>query len=94
MQLFYLVPLPQEPELIAEMDHNKIAKACAAVIKAANSLGDSIGKGSLKTTTIELEEGYAIVVGSSKVVLIGLAGTDGQASLGLLKRNLVSISNI
>ena len=76
------------------MDHSKIAKACAAIIKDSNTLGGDIGKGSLRTTTIELEDGFAVLVGSEKNVLIALAGLDGKASLGLLKRNLISISNL
>lgn len=81
-------------QTLTDMDHSKIAKACAAIIKDSNSLGKDIGKGSLKTTTIELDNGYAVLVGSEKNVLIALAGVDGRSSLGLLKRNLISISNL
>lgn len=81
-------------QTITEMDHAKIAKACATIIKDSNNLGKDIGKGSLRTTTIELEEGYAVLVGSEKNVLIALAGVDGRSSLGLIKRNLISISNL
>ena len=81
-------------QTITDMDHGKIAKACAAIIKDSNNLGKDINKGGLKTTTIELENGFAVLVGSEKTVLIGLAGTDGRASLALLKRNLISISNL
>ncbi len=81
-------------QTIVEMNHNKIAKACAAIIKDSNTLGNDIGKGSLKTTTIELENGYAVLVGSEKTLLIALAGHDGRSSLGLLKKNLSSISNL
>jgi predicted regulator of Ras-like GTPase activity (Roadblock/LC7/MglB family) len=81
-------------QTITDMDHSKIAKACAAIIKDSNTLGKDTGKGSLKTTTIELENGFAILVGSEKNTLIALAGSDGRSSLALLKRNLVSISNL
>ncbi|MFX1322855.1 MAG: roadblock/LC7 domain-containing protein [Promethearchaeota archaeon] len=82
-------------QTITEMDHGKIAKACTAIINDSNNLGNDIGKGALKTTTIELENGFAVLVGGSdKHVLIALAGLDGKASLGLLKRNLISISNL
>ena len=81
-------------QTITDMDHGKIAKACATIIKDSNTLGKDIGKGNLKTTTIELNEGFAVLVGSTKTVLIALAGSDGMASLGLLKRNLISISNL
>jgi predicted regulator of Ras-like GTPase activity (Roadblock/LC7/MglB family) len=79
-------------QTILESDHGAIAKSCAAIIKEINSLGSSIKKGALKDTTIEMEEGFAVIVGGSDVVLIALAGQDGKASLGLLKRNLMSIS--
>ena len=81
-------------QTITEMDHGKIAKACAAIIKDSNNVGKDIGKGGLKTTSIELENGFAVLVGSEKTVLIGLAGLDGRSSLALLKRNLMSISNL
>jgi len=81
-------------QTITEMDHGTISKACAAIIKDSNSLGKDIGKGTLKTTTIELENGFAVLVGTDEIVLIALAGLDGKASLSLLKRNLISISNL
>ena len=81
-------------QTITEMDHAKIAKACVSIIKDSNTLGADIGKGSLRNTTIELENGFAVLAGSDKAVLIALAGIDGKASLGLLKRNLISISNL
>ncbi|MFW9824095.1 MAG: roadblock/LC7 domain-containing protein [Candidatus Thorarchaeota archaeon] len=81
-------------QTITEMDHEKIAKACVAIIKDSNTLGKDTGKGGLKTTTIELEDGFAVLVGSEKSTLIALAGSDGRSSLALLKRNLISISNL
>ena len=81
-------------QTITEMDHAKIAKSCVSIIKDSNTLGANIEKGSIKTTTIELEEGFAVLVGSEKTVLIALAGIDGNASLGLLKRNLINISKL
>ena len=81
-------------QTITEMDHAKISKSCLSIIKDSNTLGANIEKGSIKTTTIELEEGFAVLVGSEKTVLIALAGIDGNASLGLLKRNLISISKL
>ncbi|TFG16559.1 MAG: roadblock/LC7 domain-containing protein [Promethearchaeota archaeon] len=80
-------------QTITDMNHDAIAKACSAIVKDSNNLGKDIGKGSLKTTTIELESGFAVLVGSDQHVLIALAGLDGKASLSLLKRNLMSISN-
>lgn len=81
-------------QTITEMNHAEIAKSCVSIIKDSNTLGSNIDKGSIKNTTIELEEGFAVLVGSDKTVLIALAGIDGKASLGLLKRNLISISKL
>ena len=105
-ELFDVVPeteglIASDPEgkvivgqTITDMDHNGIAKACATLIKNGNTLGENTGKGGLKTATIELEDGYGVIVSSDKGILIALAGLDGKASLSLLKRNLISISNL
>ncbi|MFX1558832.1 MAG: roadblock/LC7 domain-containing protein [Promethearchaeota archaeon] len=81
-------------QTITDMNHQSIAKACLTIINDSNSLGKNIGKGTLQVTTIELEKGFAVLVGSDKIILIALAGLDGKASLSLLKRNLISISNL
>lgn len=81
-------------QTITDMNDEKIAKACAQILKDSNELGQDIEKGSVRNTTIELENGYAVLVGSKKMVLIALAGADGRSSLGLLKRNLISISKL
>jgi len=81
-------------QTITDMDHNGIAKACATLIKNTNAMGENTGKGNLKSAIIELEDGYIVIVGSDKGILIALAGLDGKASLSLLKRNLISISNL
>jgi predicted regulator of Ras-like GTPase activity (Roadblock/LC7/MglB family) len=81
-------------QTITEMDHSKIAKSCLSIVNDSNTLGTDIGKGSLRTTTVELEEGFAVLVGTEKKILIALAGADGKSSLGLLKRNLISISKL
>ncbi|MBY9012208.1 MAG: roadblock/LC7 domain-containing protein [Candidatus Lokiarchaeota archaeon] len=81
-------------QTITDMDHSGIAKKCSAIMKESNELGNNTGKGALKSATIELENGYAVIVGSNTGILIALAGLDGKSSLSLLKRNLVSISNL
>jgi predicted regulator of Ras-like GTPase activity (Roadblock/LC7/MglB family) len=79
---------------ITDMDDDKIAKACVAIVNDSNALGNDTGKGGLKTITIELEDGFVVLVGSKENTLIALAGSDGRSSLALLKRNLISISNL
>ncbi len=81
-------------QTLVELDHSNIAKSCVAIIKDSNGLGKEINKGDCKTTTLELENGYIIIVGSEKLVLIGIAGIDAKESLALLKRNLISISRL
>jgi predicted regulator of Ras-like GTPase activity (Roadblock/LC7/MglB family) len=81
-------------QTITDMDHSGIAKKCSAIMKESNGLGTNTGKGALKSATIELENGYAVIVGSETGILIALAGLDGKSSLSLLKRKLVSISNL
>ncbi|MFW9949502.1 MAG: roadblock/LC7 domain-containing protein [Candidatus Thorarchaeota archaeon] len=79
-------------QTLLEMDHDPIAKSCATIMKETNNFGKDIGKGSLQATTIELEKGYAVLVGSDTTILIALAGLDGKSSLSLLKRHLIAIS--
>ena len=81
-------------QTITDMDHSGIAKKCSAIMKESIELGNNTGKVALKSATIELENGYAVIVGSNTGILIALAGLDGKSSLSLLKRNLVSISNL
>lgn len=80
-------------QTLTDMDHNSIAKECVTIINSSNVLGTSIGKGDLKTTTVELTDGFAVLAGSDELLLIALAGLDGKASLSLLKRNLSLIIN-
>ncbi len=78
-------------QTILDSDHNEIAQKCAIIIKEAQNLGSTIKKGAFKDTTIELEEGFAVIVGNNELILVAIAGTDGKASLGLLKRKMITI---
>ena len=80
-------------QTLTDLNHDSIAKECITIINSSNSLGNHIDKGNLKTTTVELSDGFAVLAGSEEILLIALAGLDGKASLSLLKRNLVSILN-
>ena len=80
-------------QTLTDLNHDAIAKECITIIKCSNNLGNHVDKGSLKTTTVELSDGFAVLAGSEEILLIALAGLDGKASLSLLKRNLVSIIN-
>ncbi|MHA1490391.1 MAG: roadblock/LC7 domain-containing protein [Promethearchaeota archaeon] len=78
-------------QTIIDMDHGKIAETCLNIVKNSNNLSANIDKGTNKNTTIELENGFVILVSSEKLLLIALTGMDGKTSLGLIKRNLKSI---
>jgi len=78
-------------QTLTDMDHKSLAKECISILKASNVLGEKVGKGNLKTTTTEYENGFAVVSGSATLILIALAGLDGKASLSLIKRNLIKI---
>jgi len=79
-------------QTLTDMDHNSLAKLCADIMKASVTLGGNLGKGDVKNTTVELDEGFAVIVGTEKVIYIGLVGIDGRPSLALLKRQLISIA--
>jgi len=80
-------------QTITDMDHKTLAKNCLAIMNGSNALGEILGKGQLKTTTIDYENGFAVVSSSDELIIIALAGLDGKASLSLIKRNLIKISN-
>lgn len=77
---------------ITEMDHDKIAQAAVKILDDSTNLKQSIGKGKVKNTMVTLDDGFAVLVEGKDEIFIALAGKDGRASLGLLKRNLESIS--
>ena len=81
-------------QTLTELDDGNIAKIASDVLKGIESLGAQVGKGAIKTTTVEIDEGFMVLVGSNDKILIGLAGIDGQASLSLIKRHLKSISQL
>jgi predicted regulator of Ras-like GTPase activity (Roadblock/LC7/MglB family) len=75
-------------QTLTDMNHDLITKECVSIITSSNKLGNDIGKGTLKTATVELTDGFAVLAGSDEMLLIALAGLDGFASLSLLKRRL------
>ena len=81
-------------QTITEMDHKLLVKDCIAVMNGSNALGSNLGKGNLKTTTVEYDNGFAVIGSSDTIIVIALAGLDGKASLSLIKRNLIKISNL
>ena len=75
-------------QTLTEMDHGKIAK------KAGELLSTSIPAaelGNITDFTIGLEKGSIIAVKKNEEMVIGLLGSDGKASVGLLTRQLKNI---
>ncbi len=81
-------------QTLTGLDDGKIAKLASVVLKDIASLGEQVGKGLIKSTTVEIEEGFMVLVSAKEIILIGLAGIDGQASLSLIKRHLKSIAQL
>ena len=81
-------------QTLTELDDESIAKLGASILKDSTNLGSKVDKGGFKSATIQVESGFILVVGSKNKVLIGIAGEDGQASLSLIKRHLISIANL
>ena len=78
-------------QTITEMDHDAIIKSVLNVFKAANELGTNVEKGQVKVIRVNSAEGYTIIVGSQKLILIGITGLDAVNSLSLVVRNLEMI---
>ncbi|WP_457557793.1 hypothetical protein [Candidatus Harpocratesius sp.] len=75
-------------QTLIEMDHSNIAKNLSKLFEADLS---NIGKGNIQDFTINLENGAIIAVKNDEHMLIGLLGSDGKSSVGLLVRQLRNI---
>ncbi len=75
-------------QTITDMDHDAIIKSVLAVFKSAGDVATKIEKGAANEVRVNAADGYAVVVGSSKLVLIGMASLDAVNSLSLISRNL------
>ncbi|NVM52221.1 MAG: roadblock/LC7 domain-containing protein [Candidatus Helarchaeota archaeon] len=78
-------------QTITEMDHSAIIKSVLSVFNAAGELGTSVEKGDVTEVRVDSKEGYTMIVGSKKLILIGIAGLDAVNSLSLIIRNLKMI---
>ncbi|MCF2140804.1 MAG: hypothetical protein K9W44_12180 [Candidatus Lokiarchaeota archaeon] len=75
-------------QTLIEMDHSIIAKSFSKLFEADLS---NIDKGNIQDFTINLENGAIIAVRNDDHMLIGLLGSDGKSSVGLLVRQLRNI---
>ena len=78
-------------QTITEMDHAAIIKSSLNVFNAANELGNNVEKGAVNVVRANSAEGYTMIVGSPKLVVIGITGLDAVNSLSLIVRNLKMI---
>ncbi len=75
-------------QTITEMDHDAILKSVVAVFKQSNDLGAKVEKGEVNEIRLNSKNGYTVVVGSKKLILVGITGLDAVNSVSLVARNL------
>ena len=75
-------------QTLTDMDKQKISESCISILENGNTLSETIEKGGVKEINVRFDDGYAVVVGSPKLVFIALTGNDAAPSLGLIQRNL------
>lgn len=78
-------------QTITEMDLDAIAKAAKASFDAGKGLGGAVGKGTVISLNIALENGSSCVVGNDKVIIVSLQGQDASTSIALILRSLKSL---
>ncbi|MHA1674884.1 MAG: hypothetical protein ACTSYI_14810 [Promethearchaeota archaeon] len=74
--------------LDASIDHSVIAKNVCQLFSMDLKV---IKKGDIIDYTISLDKGFLIAVRSKEHVLIGILGSDGKSSVGLLARQIKNI---
>ncbi|HUX99191.1 MAG TPA: roadblock/LC7 domain-containing protein [Candidatus Deferrimicrobium sp.] len=75
-------------QTITEMDHDKIIKAVLTTFKASQELGTVVEKGEATEVRVNSKDGYTMIVGSKKLILIAITALDAVNSVSLIVRNL------
>ena len=75
-------------QTLLEMDHKAILKKVIQMLKIQV---EAVDKGETISIQLEFKEGFLIVIKKDKNILIGLLGSDGKGSVGLLHRQLQNI---
>ena len=75
-------------QTLIEMDHAAIVQKVCEMLKIKI---EALEKGDITDLTMEFQEGFLIVVRKQENILIGLLGSDGKGSVGLLNRQLKNI---
>jgi predicted regulator of Ras-like GTPase activity (Roadblock/LC7/MglB family) len=75
-------------QTITEMNHDAIIKAVTTLFKSGSEVSTNVEKGEVNEIRINSKDGYITVVGSKKLILIGITGLDAVNSVSLISRNL------
>src|SRR6056297_1242304 len=77
-------------QTLTEMNHDSISRNISKIFKLELSAAE---KGAVRDVSIELDEGALVAVKNESHFVIGLLGSDGLSSKGLLRRQLQNIMN-
>ena len=75
-------------QTLIEINHKSVVQKVIEMLKIQIK---AVDKGDITDLTIEFQEGFLIVVKKEDNILIGLLGSDGKGSVGLLNRQLKNI---
>jgi len=75
-------------QTLTEMDHAAISKKVAEIFQISI---EKVDKGPLVDLTLGMEKGVVLAVKKGDDMLIGILGSDGMSSVGLLLRQLKNI---
>ncbi len=75
-------------QTITDLNKESISESCIKILENGSALSKTIEKGDVKEINVRFDDGYAVVVGTPKLVFIALTGNDAAPSLGLIQRNL------
>ncbi|MCP4760724.1 MAG: roadblock/LC7 domain-containing protein [archaeon] len=75
-------------QTIEEKDKNKIAKTASSLIGNLKPFGESIGKGNVNEVTLNMDEGYAVILFGEKHSIAAFVGKDDKNQLALLSRSI------
>lgn len=75
-------------QTLTEMKHSEIAKKVGIMFETKI---EALQKGNLTEITLGMDEGHLIAVKHEDIMVLGILGTDGKSSIGLLTRQLKNL---
>lgn len=75
-------------QTITDLNKQSISESCIKILENGGALSKTIEKGDVKEINVRFDDGYAVIVGTPKLLFIALTGNDAAPSLGLIQRNL------